>query len=479
MCRRAQTARTAREPIAADLWSGHLEGKASLGVIPIDEKNEARWGAIDVDVYGTTDHAGIARRVARLKLPMVVARSKSGGVHLFLFALQPVAAGLMIARLKQLAALLGFAGSEIFPKQAAAQWDRGDVGSWLNLPYFDGLKGTRYALSGDGSPLEFNEFLSYAESLRQSPAWFKEPITPLNDELPQGPPCLQHLIQLGFPAGTRNNGLFNLAVYARKADPDTWEDLTVDLNSRYMSPPLNNDEVQAVIKSVRRKEYGYRCSDQPITSHCNRDLCRSRKFGVGGGGADLLRIENLRKLATSPPLFFASIQGAVLELTGKQLQDPAQVQLACIEKLNGCPLLPKRDTWAAHLNEALAACEVIEAPDDASDEGRLWGFIESFCTGRIAFSREEILSGKPWIEDGRVEFLSEALMSFLERKRCRVQPNQVWALIRRNGGQHFKGRSIKGKKVAIWTIPEFARQTEPFEIPACIDGGSESGRGAF
>ena len=32
-------------------WQEHLEGKLGLGIIPIDEENEVKWGAIDVDQY--------------------------------------------------------------------------------------------------------------------------------------------------------------------------------------------------------------------------------------------------------------------------------------------------------------------------------------------------------------------------------------------------------------------------------------------
>ena len=32
-------------------WEDHLNGKSGLGIIPIDEENMVRWGAIDVDLY--------------------------------------------------------------------------------------------------------------------------------------------------------------------------------------------------------------------------------------------------------------------------------------------------------------------------------------------------------------------------------------------------------------------------------------------
>ena len=38
-----------------------------------------------------------------------------------------------------------------------------------------------------------------------------------------GPPCLQILCKEGFPEGTRSNGLYNLGVYLKKANSDTWQ----------------------------------------------------------------------------------------------------------------------------------------------------------------------------------------------------------------------------------------------------------------
>jgi len=106
-----------RESITDELWQDHLDGKdPALGVIPINEDNECKWGCIDVDEYNL-DHKNISARIKSHKLPLVNFRSKSGGAHLFLFAKEFIPASLMQSKLKAMAEALGFAGSEIFPKQ--------------------------------------------------------------------------------------------------------------------------------------------------------------------------------------------------------------------------------------------------------------------------------------------------------------------------------------------------------------------------
>ena len=43
----------------------------------------------------------------------------------------------MQATLQQIAAALGYGGSEIFPKQVKLHLERDDVGNFLNLPYYN------------------------------------------------------------------------------------------------------------------------------------------------------------------------------------------------------------------------------------------------------------------------------------------------------------------------------------------------------
>ena len=139
-----------REIITDTLWKEHIEGKEpALGVIPINENNECRWGCIDVDVYNL-DHLNIMRDIKGQSFPLVTFRSKSGGAHLFLFTKDFIPASLMQSKLKAMAKALGYEGSEVFPKQTQIFMDRGDTGNFLNLPYHGGIRGLRYAIKAGG-----------------------------------------------------------------------------------------------------------------------------------------------------------------------------------------------------------------------------------------------------------------------------------------------------------------------------------------
>ena len=69
----------------------------------------------------------------------------------------------------------------------------------------------------------------------------------------------------------------------------------------YFEPPLPLNEVNIVAKQVQRKDYAYKCNDAPINAHCNKDLCRTMKFGIGAAVAGV-PIANLRKYNSSPPV---------------------------------------------------------------------------------------------------------------------------------------------------------------------------------
>ena len=216
------------------------------------------------------------------KFPLVVCRSKSGGAHVFLFTNELVPAGDMQDKLRELSAALGHGGVEIYPKQREILVDRNDVGSWLNMPYFGGDGSTRYGLNHKGDSLSMVDFLDFIESRKISRKQLVDIKVPEVKDIDGGPPCLKVLLKQGFPEGTRNNGLFNVGVYLKKAFADDWEQKIEDYNRKYVNPPLPAQEVLGLIKTLQKKEYNYRCSDEPIRSYCNRSKCLSCKHGVGG-----------------------------------------------------------------------------------------------------------------------------------------------------------------------------------------------------
>ncbi len=467
-------AKTEHAGVTAKLWENHLTGNGlGLGIIPIREDNTCVFGAIDIDSYTGLDLRAIALKLQRNKIPLVVCRSKSGGAHIYCFTRTPIAAATMKAKLSEIAGFIGHGGSEIFPKQTQLLVDRGDVGSWISVPYFNGIRGMRYAIDLEGNALSPEAFLMAAHSLAVGDEWFTELLV-LNAEFQDGPPCLQALAQIGYPVGERNNGLYAIGVYLKKSRPDSWETAIDEFNHKYLQPPLTMPEVQGLIKSLRRKDYTYGCSKQPIAQHCNSTLCRTRKYGIGSGTGRFPVLGGLSKLNTKPPIWFWTIDGVRMELSTADLQDPRAFQRRCMDCLDLVPTMPSAPAWQAAVQHAMDAVTTISAPVDASSEGQFWEMMEKFCSGRAqALALEEISMGKPFTDKGRTNFRMSDLLAFLlQHKFFDFKSTKIASMLNDSGAKHHFA-NLKGRGVNYWSVPEFTKQTEPFNVPGEIKDGKE------
>ena len=463
-----------REPRTMDLWEGHLSGKGTgIGIIPINEDNMCKWGCVDVDQY-PLDHKALVEKINKLKLPLVVCRSKSGGAHCFLFTTDWIDAKDLQTTLQSISAALGYGGSEIFPKQVKLHLDRGDVGNFLNLPYYNAEEGLRYAIKEDGTSATLDEFFAMVEKNVQTPEQIlKLQITETPDAiLKDGPPCLQTLCKDKISEGGRNNGLFNIGVYLRKAYPDSWETEILNYNMQFLEPPLPLSEVNIVAKQLDRKEYAYKCSDSPINSYCNKELCRTRKFGVGAAvqGA---AIANLRKYNSTPPVWFLDVNSEPLELDTDALQSQPVFQKACMEQLNFMPRSVQKPVWEARISALLSEMKenesaVIEVSQDASTSGQFYDYLEEFCSHlQIASDKEEILLRRPWTdeEDNMTYFRLRDFEAHLKKNKFfEFKAHRIAQRLRDINGESTVMK-IKGRSVRVWSIPSFDKGEVEIEPP--------------
>jgi len=469
-----------RQPRTMELWEGHLSGKGdSIGIIPINEDNSVKWGAIDIDQYNF-DHKSLLDRIRKLKLPLVVCRSKSGGAHVFLFVNEWVSAKDMQATLTHLCAALGYGGSEIFPKQISLNLERGDVGNFLNLPYYNAEEGLRYAINDDGSAATLHEFFALFEEYVQTP----EQMLALTIEdtttalVPDGPPCLQILCREKIGEGARNNGLFNIGVYLRKAYPDSWESEILSYNMQYLDPPLGINEVSVVAKQLLKKDYQYKCKDAPINAHCNPELCRTRKFGIDATVMGIA-IANLRKYNSQPPVWFLDVNGQPLELDTDALLLQGIFQRSCVEQLNFMPRTLAKQAWETRINSLLTEMQetdgsVVEVSEDASTNGRFYDHLEDFCTGnQQAEERDQIIFRRPYTDDDsqKTFFRLKDLELFLVKANFKTyKTHQIAQRLRDMNGEATQIK-IKGRAVRVWVIPAYAPVDSSIDTP---DFGKES-----
>mgnify|MGYP003318853346 CR=1 FL=1 len=434
-----------RAPVTDNLWQDHLDGKdPALGIIPINENNMCKWGCIDVDVYNL-DHLVLMRNIKGMGFPLVTFRSKSGGAHLFLFAKEFIPAGLMQSKLKAMAKALDFEGSEIFPKQTEIFMDRGDTGNFLNLPYHEGHKGLRYTFKAGGEAAKLEEFFDIYDEWAQT----KEEIQAINtnpkekvkrdEAFPDGPPCLNKLAEQGFGEGSRNNALFNVAVFCKKAFPDEWENKVGEYNMKYMDPPLSYQEVQVTLKSMNKKDYDrYRCKEQPICSVCNPARCRTKKHGVGYGEEEMPELGTLTKIASTPSQYFLDVDGKRVELTKEQLHNP---NLFCIEVMDKAEVIivttPKLRDWKEiYLKQLFANIQTVQPLKSSEPRDILVGLLQQFTVNRVqARTADDIVNKMAWTDEGFTYFRMDDFYAFAKRNNWEPKRMETTNMIQQLDGE--------------------------------------------
>ncbi len=169
------TARTLKEGATLAYYAQHLAGTRPLGIVLTRADLTCSWGCGDIDDYDL-DTLALVAKIEQLRYPLIPVRSKSGGIHLFLFLREPEPAAAVQARLRDMMASLGHAGAEVFPKQVQLVHER-DKGNWIVIPYFGGDFGGKLKMQAGlkraGGEMTLGEFLRAAEAARTATAEIK------------------------------------------------------------------------------------------------------------------------------------------------------------------------------------------------------------------------------------------------------------------------------------------------------------------
>ena len=110
-----------------------------------------------------------------------------------------------------------------------------------------------------------------------------------------------------------------------------------------MEKPLSDSEVEIVVKQHDKKDWGYKCNDQPMCSLCDKTLCRSRKFGIG---QEILfpNLTDLQVIDLEDPYYYLNVDGDRLKLESvKHLRQQSLFQEACMVQLKNRPPPLDRD----------------------------------------------------------------------------------------------------------------------------------------
>jgi len=461
--------------LTLDQYRDHLAGKTGLGVIPIDESGNVKFGVIDIDVYDA-DLAPYITAIEQNNFPLVPFKSKSGGLHLYMFMKQPVQARSVIGALNHMTMLLGLdlyvkrklnRIIEVFPKQVKV--GQSGSGNWINLPYYAAEATRQYAVRG-GEALSLDEALTYIKTKRKS-------LNDVNTFLGEvsyrnGPPCLQtiSLLNMMDKNSGRNNYLFSFGVYLKKMDPEFWEQKLFELNDA-MTAPLSRDEVEGtIISSLRKKDYAYKCNDAPCCDFCRKNVCKTRDFGIGkeGGYFSELEYGKLIQVKAYEPYYEWEVKLPSDEgfktLRFKNEADiigqDAFLRL-CFRELHVLPVKVKQSEWFKLINQALASMEVvsIDQEDDTTPIALFKSMFVEFLTDRaMAQTREQILNKRVYYDQKTARYYFRTIdlsdYVFILKGFRYYAPGELHGLLRDFKATPTRIKTEGGRQLRVYEIAE-------------------------
>ena len=239
----------AHREITEQDYLNHLSGKQSIGIQPCDDNGMASFGAIDIDdkqhSYINFPYKKYLDIIAENNLPLVPVKSKSGGLHLYLFIKDKIRAVTIRNFLEGLLFTLKLPTNiEIYPKQTELGKDsegKWNMGQYINLPYYN--KTERVGFNLDGTTFTFDQFVDVIDSNTYTADELEEftldhtkkILNGGGEEFNDGPPCLAILTKDKLTDG-RDRFLYNYMVFAKKKYPDDWEKMVIAAPGKYFKP---------------------------------------------------------------------------------------------------------------------------------------------------------------------------------------------------------------------------------------------------
>ena len=431
------------EPLTEEVYQAHLNGKVSIGIQPCNEDSEARLGVIDVDPkdYDDFNKKFFIDVIQDYELPLIPIESKSGGLHLCLFMDQFTDAKAVKSFLTNLLTLFKLKPSnEIFPKQTelTRDEDTGKLkpGQFINLPYY-GDK--RRALNIDGTPFELDKFLEVVEANLVSKGQL-EIITANIDkkiyegtdaDLMDGPPCLADISKVSNKEGFdgKDRFMYNYHVFAKMKYPDGWEQKVKNAPVKFFEERHANawdDKIlTAKLKSWKRSDKGYTCTQSPLSDFCKKGICVKKRFGVLAGSKGSYPIlTNLRKIEIfeEPEYEFDVTKpdgiatATVFCRSIEHLNDQRKRRNAIAKAAGFLPPLIKGDEEQKVMEELYKTQKAVQPPIGTSPREKLHDVLHAKINGPRASNDAAFKSGSVLIEGEYAFFKFEKFYDRLKSK---------------------------------------------------------------
>ena len=461
-----------------EMWKSHLEGKKfsvklkngetladSLGICPINKNSQCTWGAIDLDNY-KPNLPELFKKLKSINVPVIPFRSKSGGVHIYIFMSEFVSAILMREKLHSIKNIFGVEKPDkIFPVQKYLNLEKGSAGSWINIPYHNAANTERYMILEDGQKATLEQFFEAYEKSKITPNQLKKLKSNIDEGkggewFKDGPPCLQAVATFGIEEGNRNDTLIDMTRYIKMRFPENWEKKTRTYNEEFLEPKgegLPDKEVTSIINSREKKDYAYRCNSPHLKQHCDPGACILRKFGVKSKkGLPTMALGPLNYLKSKPKVWFLGFDGDEVRLSSEQLTKQDLARIAATEQTARTPPRMKLPDWDTAIAELQKKAVGLEAPQESLPDYQLRNFVENYCFNlRRTTNIKLLLLGRPFHQEkeGAVHFMFKPFYKHLKNNDWKSGETETHEMLQHMKGLlHQKIHIDKGVKRWVYTI---------------------------
>ena len=438
------------KPITDEDYQQHLDGKKSIGIQPCNDNDLAKFGAIDIDpkVYKDLDIKFYLDTIQEKELPLIPVRSKSGGLHLYLFTKQFIKAKEIKDFLEQLLFLFKLPiTTEIFPKQTklGSNTDGDKInGNFINLPYFN--KNERVALDPSGKEMEFNLFLNCVELNKVSPEDLKKisdnliqkALTGGAEEFKDGPPCLEVLSKNKMEDG-RDRFLYNYMVFAKKKYSDDWKNKVLQAGRNYFefNQTWTDDFIKSKIKSWDKDTKGHTCSDELLAPVCIKSECVKRKFGIiSDRKIDWPLMTNLIKVDFKPdPEYYFTVEnkkGESVPVHAKdvnKLKDQKELRGLIMAQADVFPPPIKAMDFHAMINALLDTQDTIQPAPGTRPIEILKKLLKEHINGPQATGHNSFLSGNVLKDKEYAYFVYDDFYNFLKENEWKKDASRTSYMI--------------------------------------------------
>ena len=440
----------AGKPISDKDYEEHIEGIKSIGIQPCNDNGYASFGAIDIDpkIYKNFDVKFYLDIIQEKELPLIPIKSKSNGLHLYVFTEEPVKALEIKEFLEQVLFLFNLTiKTEIFPKQTKLGSNTEGQqmnGNFINLPYFNKVE--RVALNPDGSEMDLDTFLKCVElnkvkveQLRN----IKEKIIEVElkggaDEFKDGPPCLGILTK-EIMTDNRDRFLFNYMVFAKKKYADNWKTKVLEAARNYFKFDQNwtDDHVKQKIKSWDKPTAGHTCHQDPINIVCVKSECIKRKFGIASESkASWPVLGNLQKIDFKPdPEYYFTVErddGETIPIHAKdvnRIKDQKEMRGLIMAQADIPPPPIKGMEFFEIIKALFANIDTVQPAPGTRPYEILHKHLNNYINGSKATNYHSFKSGNVFKDEVYAHFVYDEFYNYLKEREWRKDSSRTSHMI--------------------------------------------------